>query len=684
MKKATPRVTVKFRYGRFRRCRGTLPLLLALFFVGVAFPVSFYPQVHAQTDPVALLRRAEEYLSAGREQFDRGSLELAVETARRALESNRRYGEAHIILAEAFIWLSSFDLAKDHLQSARSLRYDSVGLDLMEGRLAVLEGRFGDARKMFESVLQKEPYNEDALIGRALLSITDGSFRPTERELIRLEQRYPRNRQLLIGLVEISAERSDTRALRHYLDVALRHHGDSAVVQLIAAQMALQEGDTVAAEFHGRNTVTIAPGMKEGWLFLAEAARRAGKPAEALNHYETLIRMDPQDHLGWYARGTLAVLERNREEAYRSWDRALTIRPDFELATLAKEHHAMEHLPLESPIRRDLAAPYHLSGRELEQQYLYRQAEQSYRRGLQIYPFDTKLRRRLAELYLNQEMRGRYLRELEIITELNETEAPSDEIEIFRAIRRDAVAEIWQVDQFVQDRPRTAIAIFHRTTGDTLEPNAGAETARYLESLLLSSQNADIIAVNEEIKTSRASLSASMRRVGADLAVSLTVRMEDRRIVVIYELLPRNMTAPLSAGTIVRTGNDRIRNSLREVARRVEEFIPVQGYVLDRRKKDVLVSIGAVDGAAAGESVDVFVTPENRFIGSGEIIRTDDLVSVMEWSPDGPDLLGIGDRVIFRDTRNENETGSSRPATETEGEFQSPTAGIVQRLFSLR
>jgi tetratricopeptide (TPR) repeat protein len=673
MKKMAERVTLEFSF----RQQGRGWILLSLLFL---FPPILFGQT--AVSPVELVRRAEEYLAAGREQYDRASLESAVETARRALESNERYGEAHLILAEAFVWLSAFDQAASHIESARSLRYGGIELDLLESRLAVLEGRFDDARRLFDDVLRKEPYNEDALVGRTLLNLADG-FRPTERELLRLEQRYPRNRQLLISLVEISAEREDSRALRRYLDLALRHHGDSAVVQLTAARMALQEGDLEAAEFHGRNTVTIAPGMREGWLFLAEAARRAGKYGEAMNHYETLIRMDPQDHNGWYARGTLAARQGDRQEAFRSWDRALSIRPDYELATFAKEHHAMEELPLESPVRRELAAPYRRRGQELEEQYLFRQAEQMYRRGLQIFPFDTNLRRRLAELYLNQDMRGRYLRELEIMTELDDGRELTDEIEVYRSIRRDSVARLWDVDQFVLDRPRTAIAIFYRTTPETLEPNAGSETARYLESLLMSSQNAEIVTVAEEADSSRASLSASMGRAGADLGISMTVRMEDRRIVLTFELLPGNMTTPLLDGTVVRTGNDRMRNALREVARRVEEVIPVQGYVIDRRRSEVLVSFGSVDGVEPGESVDMYATPDNRFIGSAEVLRTDDLVSVVAWVPEGPDLLGTGDRVVFRDPNGESDPSEDTTA-ESAAQPSAPGSGLVQSLFRLR
>lgn len=659
-----------------------MPITRLMWTLLLLFSTGFTPPFVVAQDntagPLKLVQLAGDRLAAGRDRHDRDALEQAVRYARRALEQNARYAEAHWILAESFLWLTSYEEAAAHLKAARDLGYDPSSLDLLEGRLAVLEGRFDDARRLYNRILVSEPYNEDALVGRALLNLADGSFQPTQRELRRLEQRYPLNRQLLIALVEISAERKDFEVLHRYLDLALRHHGDSASVQLIAAQTALAEGDLSSADFYGRNAVSIAPGMKEGWLFLAETARRAGKIGESLSHYETLIRMDPQDHRGWYARGTLAALNNNRTEAFQSWDRALSIRPDFEIALLAKEHYAMENLALEDTTRAQLARPYLGRGLELEQQYLFRQAEQAYRRGLQIYPFDTELRRSLAELYRNRNMWGRYVQELRIIADFEQPDTSlSDAIETFTALRRDAPATRWQVDQFTLDRPRTAVGVLYRATPDTLEPNAAKEIARYLESLLMSSQNTEVVALMPAVGQNTSVSASEIRKAGAELTVSLLVHSEDRRIVVAYEILPENMATTLDRGTVVRSGNGRIRSAVREIARRTESFVPVRGFVVDRRVDEVLISIGGVDAVEPGDMVDVYTSPDGRFIGSAEIDETDDLISVMRWKPDGPDLIGIGDRVVLQ--RGLPESADTPVPAESP-----PAAGLVQRLFRLR
>ncbi len=665
---------------------------------GAAFPLIFILSfiistgfLSAQQEhPIDLVQEARGYLTTARQRHDRDLLDRAVETARRALEENRRFAEAHIVLGEAFLWQGTYDQAAEHLQRARNLGADDVTLSLLEGQLAVMEGRFSDAAARYGAVLRVQPYNEEAQVANALLTAVNGRFEPTERQLQRLEQRYPQNRRLLIALIEIARRRGNEAGERRYLDLALRYFDDDAAVQLLAAETAYRAGDFDSAQFHGRNAVSIAPGLKEGWLVLAESARERGDFEAARNHYQTLISIDPDDHRGWYARGVVAAEEGNRETAFQSWDRALALRPDFELALLAKEHFAMDQLPLESEIRRNLAGRYIRSGSELEERYLFRQAEQSYRRGLQLYPFQRELRLRLAELYRGRGMYGRYVQELRVIEELGEgNETVRDTLESFESLRQDSIAARWEIDQFTIERPRTVISILYGSSESLMEPNGAEETARFLESLLFSSQNIEVAGLYQRSGPSRAANFTAARRDGVDMVVSITVSMEDRRIAVFYEVLPQRGVVPIAEGSVFRSGNDRIRNAVREVARRVDELVPIQGYVVERRPSQAIIGIGGVDGLEAGDHVEIFTTPDDRPLGRAEVLQVDDLVALISWNPDGPDLLGIGDRVVFQPADESEETeqaegeSGTREVIVPEDSAPPEAASLLRRLFRL-
>ncbi|MFW5796141.1 MAG: tetratricopeptide repeat protein, partial [Alkalispirochaeta sp.] len=360
------------------RSNDLLRIFILLFLVPV---ITETPLLTAQSGPGGqpetpreLAATAQERLAYGRDYYDSTALEEAIDLSRRAIEGNPNYGEAFAILGEAHLWLQRFDRARAAIDTARRLGYAPREIDLLTAQRAVLEGRFSEGEDAFQRVLEREPYNETARVGMALLSVRDGNPAAARRALVELEGRYPENRRLLLGLIELSHEQNDTAALNRYLDRALRFHGESATVQMIAARTALETGELDQADFHGRNAVSIAPRLTDAWLLLAETAYLRGEYATARTHYESLIRLEPDNHRAWYARGVAAARGGDRETAVQSWERAGQIRRDYELPFLALEHNAIDTLPLESDVRRELAIPYREKGKALEERYLHREA----------------------------------------------------------------------------------------------------------------------------------------------------------------------------------------------------------------------------------------------------------------------------------------------------------------------
>ncbi|MFP4211826.1 MAG: tetratricopeptide repeat protein [Alkalispirochaeta sp.] len=684
------------------RSNDLLRIFILLFLVPV---ITETPLLTAQSGsggqpetPRELAATAQERLAYGRDYYDSTALEEAIDLSRRAIEGNPNYGEAFAILGEAHLWLQRFDRARAAIDTARRLGYAPREIDLLTAQRAVLEGRFSEGEDAFQRVLEREPYNETARVGMALLSVRDGNPAAARRALVELEGRYPENRRLLLGLIELSHEQNDTAALNRYLDRALRFHGESATVQMIAARTALETGELDQADFHGRNAVSIAPRLTDAWLLLAETAYLRGEYATARTHYESLIRLEPDNHRAWYARGVAAARGGDREAAVQSWERAGQIRRDYELPFLALEHNAIDTLPLESDVRRELAIPYREKGKALEERYLHREAEQLYRRGLQIYPYDTTLRRALAELYRGRGMRARYLQELEVIASLGGDDRELEElIESYTAVLSDSVAREWEIDQFVAERPRDRVLLVHAATPGTLDPNADGEIARYINSLLLSSQNIDPqrpVPMKHPLNRQRAGVVAEGRDAEADLTIAITFELEDRRVLAWYEAFRGNTMVPVFQGSVARSGNERIREVAQEIARRIEESVPSEGYVLDRRFEDVLISIGSIDGVAPDDRIGFVSIPGNEPLGEGRVIDTDELLAVVEWNPDGPDNLGIGDRAVHLgpapeetdDTDEESprrERRSANPGDQTE-RGNGYYTDLVKNIFQLR
>lgn len=645
-------------------------------------------QLMAQTAP-EFLQRGERALREGIHRYDANLLVEAADSFRRALDRNPRYAAARVGLAEALIWLEDYPQANRQIGLARDLFYRGVDLDLLEARLMVLTDRRDEARRLYDAILRERPYNPEAQIGRAVLALGEGLTEGSVRRLRLLGQRYPENRQLLTALVETAALRGERDAERRYLATALQYHGDVPSIQLVAARRALEEGDAERAEYHARNAVGLAPLAEEGWLLLAGAAHLQGRSDQARTHYEQLITLDPENHRAWYARGVLAEASGDVTTAYRSWDRALRIRPDYELARIARENTLMSREPLDSPRRAEAALAYRRSGRELEERFLHRQAERHYRRGLQISPFDTVLRLQLADLYRAQDLRGRYLQELEIIAELGAADRDIRErIETFRGLRRDAPAVVWDRDQFTAPRFRTGVALFHRQSRGTFEPDASRHLAEYVASLLRTSQDISISTVEavgtiEEGSGERIQAVARAREVNADLIMILNADISEERVRLDLELLDRRTADPILVQTLIREGIGRVERAARDAAHQVAGQVPSIGVVIDRRFDRVLVSIGSVDGLAMDDTVEFRREPWGEPLGSATVTAVDDLLAELRFLPAGPDRVTTGSYARPEESQDEStETPAGQPPPPDER--MSLLDEIVKHLFQVR
>lgn len=614
----------------------------ALAFIGA---LSLYGQA-APSAPM-LLEEARSRLDRAVSAFDTEGILEAADLFRQTLAINPRYAEAEVGLAEALIWLNDYAGAVASLDRAEALRYPGTDADLLRARLAILSGDLQTAARIYDEILEAEPFNGEVLVADAVLSLAGGTGPVAYRRLQALEERYPRNLQLLVALIELSMRDGNDTATRRYVDLALRYHNDNAVVQSVAARVALNDGDATGAAAYARNAVGIAPEYDAAWLLMAQAAEQLGRTDEARTHYEALIALDPDNHRAWYARSILLARLGSVEEAAVGLRRALDIRPDYEIARIALEHIVSDSTDLDDSRRQGLAAHYLQAGKSLEDRFLHRSAERVYRRGLQIYPFDADLRIALAELYLYRNFRARYLQELEVLDSIGyEGYDLDDRIEAYRSLLRDSLSRQWGIDQFTASRPRTSIVIVSRQDGTTLEPDASQHIARYLASLVNTSQNATVLETTAH-PGDRTRAIARARGIDADLVVFLDSSLEDRRIVLDVEIVDTLSAATLVRRVIPRTAAGRLDQAVQDAGVLVMSYIPVRGTVLVRRDDRVLVSIGSVDGIAPEDRVELRTARSGRVLGEAPVVRTDDLLAEIAYTPDGPDLLGRGDEALY-------------------------------------
>lgn len=642
------------------------------------------------TDARTLYRDGRAMLDRAVARYDADEIFEASTVLRRAVEINASFGEAWLALAEAAYWLGDAEAATDALGRAQSLRVRGSAAEILAARIAVLAGDYAGARALFERVLQREPYNDDARVGVALLNLAGGATSAADRSLRASLDRLPGNRQLLIALVDVTTRLGDQRSARSFMEEAVRLHPGSASIQLRAARFYLESGDSERAAVFARNAVTLAPEWSEAWLVLATIARVTEDLERARAHVEQIIRLEPENHRAWYTLGYLAHQAGDTRGALRSYDRARTLRPDYELAQIASEQLIASATPLEDEARIALGERYLARGAALESRFLSRQAERSYRRGLQLSPFDLNLREALADLYLQRGYRARYLQELELIETLDEAENRdrADRITSYRDVLAATPAMRWEVDQFTAQRERTRIAIIYAQSDATLEPGAATVIAGAIASAMATSENV-VVADVAPARGTLATQVADARTAGAGLLVAIRVHHDEERVDVTVTAWEPGRSAPLLSRRVVRDGIDRVDSVVRDVTESLLAVVEPVGRVVARRFDRALVSLGRVDGVEV-EMVLEITRAGSGVIATAEVLAVDDLVSEVRLIPEGPDRVVVGTtvRIAADAAEDDAQPPGSEPEAAPTGDAlepqRAPLGDLIVNLFQIR
>ena len=672
------------------RVRETRNKIIALwFFVGILGIVPLPAE-----SAIELVRDGNRSLERGIAGIDDDFILDAADSFQRALELNPRYGDAVYGLARSYYWLGEISEADGVANRAASLLPGRTDVMLLQARIDSALGNDEDARMRFAEVLALEPYNVDAMIGPVLLDLGSGRTESVYARLQNLQNRYPENRRLLLSMALLAAELGEYEAAGLAIEPALRLFPSMPEVHLLAAELAFADDDIERADYHARNAVALQGKLVQGWEILVTCAIALGDDQLALVRSNELIALDPQNAYAWFSRGVILGAGGTVQPAIQSLERCISLQPDFDLARIALENILLAETDLENPLRAPYAARYGVTARAYEERFLNRRAEALLRRGLRLDPFNTELRYAMAELYLQQGYRARYVRELQVIDDL----APGnreieDRIEAYQAVLRDSPSNRWQVDQFVVSRPKLQVGVYYRESGylDRL-PMESYHIGEYIRTLL---------AIEEHIETGatdaysiRSEALRKSRDNGDDYALLISSTGDERSVVLQYEFVLVRNGRSIILDRIIRSGNERVSEAAGSLTRNVADAVPRAAAIIGRNFETLLVSMGTRDGLAEGTVLPVIHTgayrvapdgrtwefsPENR-VADVTVDYLDDLCFEGSIQTPSPGLrLSIGDAVLISapvETQPDEESALS--------ETPAPSSGLLQRLLMIR
>ena len=273
-----------------------LPSVSSCLCVGFLLLCISVSSLSAQTSAPALYER-------GRAAMQAEDWYSATEALIECLRLSPAHADATAALADCYYELGEFDEALVWVRRARTLARGNTSLSNLEAFTLIALGRLDEAWSIISGVLEREPYNKEALFAAAELDIARGRAGDAVIRYREAARRFPADRRLLVSLALVLGSLGDTDSARGYIERALLQHGGDYRVYYYAAYLASQAGRINDGLAYAENALYYRPSYSPAKSLLASLRYRAGQYEEAARLADELIALKRSDSRSWYLKG---------------------------------------------------------------------------------------------------------------------------------------------------------------------------------------------------------------------------------------------------------------------------------------------------------------------------------------------------------------------------------------------
>lgn len=221
-----------------------------------------------------------------------------------------------------------FDQAEDALNRAASLAPEAPSITYRYGRLALAKGDINKAIETFKEVINRNPlfvraYNE---IGEIYENI--GEVESAIRYYELAHQISPANVDRLLTLAKLYSKAGDTEKFEEMLESAISDvRNDVSTSGHLIGEMYLakkynQKALEVLTKSHKKNNSDTSIMMS-----LSEAYRKVGQPQKAIDMYNEIITISPNNAYAYYNMGKTFLEMDVKDKAIESINKARELNP---------------------------------------------------------------------------------------------------------------------------------------------------------------------------------------------------------------------------------------------------------------------------------------------------------------------------------------------------------------------
>jgi tetratricopeptide (TPR) repeat protein len=238
--------------------------------------------------------------------------------------------------------------SQDTLSRLRTAGADPAAADLAEGHVAVAQQQWERAEAAYARAAEQRPLAPEPLLALVQLAMRRGQPAQAQSRLESVLTKYPEHPFAAGFLGELLLTKGDPASAMPYLETAARLNPKWSIPWVHLAQYHYSRRQTAEGDAALLKGLQASPDNEPLRLLLAVSLGAQHRLDEAIGHYETVLRKNPQSVL---AANNLGAILIDHKGDPQSLERALALSRGFEsqtpnpylLDTLGWAHHKLGH-----------------------------------------------------------------------------------------------------------------------------------------------------------------------------------------------------------------------------------------------------------------------------------------------------------------------------------------------------
>jgi len=260
----------------------------------------------------------------------------ALASLQKALQLDPNRSESYLYLAALQMHGEQWDAAEASFKKATELDPKSTNALLSLAKFYEIRGRYPDAEPVFQRAIQSAPTDPEPRAAMAQLYMAENKLSDAENFLKQAKKDFPNTSAgyRLLGDFYYANNQLD-KAVEEYASLSKDHPRDQ-VVKKNYVQLLILKNQFDPARKLNDEVLKATPDDLDSQISKGAIELRSGKPGDAVNILQAVLKNDPQNGYAHYQLGLAFDLLGNTQRAEQEWRDAARLRPD-----LAEAHRVL-------------------------------------------------------------------------------------------------------------------------------------------------------------------------------------------------------------------------------------------------------------------------------------------------------------------------------------------------------